>query len=197
MKIRGTVIGWNIAGFFWSIFMGVTAFAVGFGALFPQLDLIAQPLICPNGQLRYQQNVSNPLPGTTYTTVDWYCVDNQSGAMAPLDVLTVGLYAGPFYGLLLFVAVILIELVYTWRNSTAWLFDGGSANGSAASSGRPAEQYDAMISNLNERIAESAQKTRTAGDSLARMKQLDKLRSANMISKAEYDQKRAEILKEV
>ncbi len=197
MKIKGMVIGWNIAGFFWSIFMGITAISVGFGALFPTLDLIAQPLICPNGQLRYQQDVSNPLPGTTYTQVNWYCVDNQSGAKAPLDVVTLGLYAGPFYGLLLFVAVILIELAYTWRNGTAWLMEGPGGGQAAAQSGRRAEEYDSLISDLDENISQASKKDKAAGDSLTRMKQLDKLRSANMISKPEYDQKRAEILKEV
>lgn len=197
MKIRGTVIGWNIAGFFWSIFMGVTAISIGFGALFPQMNLITQPLICPNGQLRYQQNVSNPYPGATYTSVDWYCVDNQSGARAPLDSMTMGLYAGPFYGLLLFVAILLIEMVYTWRNGTGWLYDGGGSSGSAAHRVPQAAQYDTMISDLNERIAESGRRAASAGDSVARMKQLDKLRAANMITKAEYDQKRAEILNEV
>ena len=54
--------------FIWSIFMGVTAISIGFGALYPPLNYIAKPIACPNGQLSFVQNVSNPIPGTTQIT---------------------------------------------------------------------------------------------------------------------------------
>ena len=112
MKITGKTIGWLIAGFVWSIFMGVTAISIGAGALYPPLNYIAKPLACPNGQLSYQQNISNPLPGTTYTTAGWTCADSRSGTQTPIDAIKMGVYAGPFYGLVLFLVVVLFWYIH-------------------------------------------------------------------------------------
>ena len=38
---------------------------IGLGAAFPPINLVAKPFICPNGNMRYEQATSNPLPGTT------------------------------------------------------------------------------------------------------------------------------------
>lgn len=111
MKLTGKTIGWLIAGFVWSIFMGVTAISMGFGALYPPLNYIAKPLACPNGQLSFQQNVSNPLPGTTYTTAGWTCTDSKTGAQTPIDAVRMSVYAGPFYGLLLFLVIFFIWFI--------------------------------------------------------------------------------------
>lgn len=102
MKFNQTTISGLVIGFFFSIFMGVTAISIGIGALYPPLNYIAKPLACPNGQLTFVQNVSNPVPGTTYTTAGWTCTDAQTGAQTPLDAIKMSVYAGPIYGLLLF-----------------------------------------------------------------------------------------------
>jgi hypothetical protein len=120
MKLNKTTIGWLIAGFFWSIFMGVTAFSIGFGALYPPLKYIAKPIVCPTGQLDYIQNVSNPLPGTTYTTAEWTCTDPQTGSQKTIDAIKMGVYAGPFYGVLLYAVIVLIWYIYaTWGSIPA------------------------------------------------------------------------------
>jgi hypothetical protein len=41
------------------------------------MNLIAGPFVCPGGKMILEENVSNPLPGTTYTIIHWYCVDKQ------------------------------------------------------------------------------------------------------------------------
>ncbi len=115
MKFTKTTIGWLIAGFFWSIFMGVTAFSIGFGALYPPLNYIAKPFVCPTGQLSYSQNVTNPLPGTTYTTAEWTCTNPQTGAQTTLDPIKMGIFAGPIYGVLLYLIIVLF-----WYISATW-----------------------------------------------------------------------------
>ena len=67
MKIDSGKLAWLGGIFFWSIFMGVTAISIGFGALYPPMNYVSKSFVCPNGQLDYVQTVSNPLPGTTYT----------------------------------------------------------------------------------------------------------------------------------
>src|SRR5437764_9218058 len=98
MKITAGLVGWGIAAFVWSIFMGVTAISIGVGAAFPPANRIAKPFVCPNGQMTLNQQVSNPLPGTTYTTITWYCVDAQSGDKTELGIFPMSLYAGAIYG---------------------------------------------------------------------------------------------------
>ncbi len=102
MKMNSTTIGWIIGAFVWCIFMGVTAISIGFGALYPPLNYIAKPLVCPNGELSVEQNVSHPTPGRTDTTAMWFCRNPGADTSTPIDPLKMGLYAGPFYGVLLF-----------------------------------------------------------------------------------------------
>jgi hypothetical protein len=116
MKLTGKTIGWLIAGFVWSIFMGVTAISMGFGALYPPLNYISKPFSCPNGQLSFQQNVSNPVPGTTYTTAGWTCTDSKTGAQTHIDAIKMGVYAGPIEGLLLFLIICFI-----WYINAVWV----------------------------------------------------------------------------
>jgi hypothetical protein len=107
MKINSTAIIWLLV-FTWFIFMGVTAVSYGLGALYPPMNKIAGPFVCPNGQMSAEKNVSNPMPGTTITQIYWYCVDGQSGARTKIVDAPIHLYAGAFYGLLLFGAALLI-----------------------------------------------------------------------------------------
>ena len=184
MKITTGTIGLGIAVFVWSIFMGITAISIGIGALYPPANMIAKPFVCLNGQLTYEQHVSKPLPGTTYTTTTWYCVDARSGARTQLDIFPMSLYAGVIYGLLLFVLLVIIWARVQPKDVTIAGQDRASARTAAAI--RPYPKNSPVI----EAPAEE-------GDAVARMKELNKLHAAHMISEAEYQQKRAEILREL
>lgn len=107
MKINTKAIIWLLV-FIWFIFMGVTAVSYGLGALYPPLNKVAQPFVCPNGQMSVEEITSNPLPGTTITQIYWYCVDRQSGAKTKMVDAPIHLYAGAFYGLLMFGAALLL-----------------------------------------------------------------------------------------
>jgi hypothetical protein len=114
MKINTRTIIWLLV-FIWFIFMGVTAVSYGLGALYPPLNKIAQPFVCPNGQMSVEENTSNPIPGTTITQIYWYCVDSKSGAKTKMVDAPIHLYAGAFYGLLMFVAALIIWYFYNRR----------------------------------------------------------------------------------
>jgi hypothetical protein len=185
MKISAGTIAWLIMGFIWSIFMGITAVSIGLGALYPPLNLVAKPFVCPIGQMTYQESESNPLPGTTYTTIGWYCVDNHSETTKPLDIFQIGVAAGTIYGLVIAVLV-LIAVVYIRRQNTGagrqnYITPAkhSAATGNHSTGGHPAHQAAPFE------------------DRLARMKELKRLRSEQMISEAEYQKKRDEILKDL
>ena len=110
-----SLITWLIVGFIFSIFMGITAGSRGFGSRFPQLNLIASPFVCPNGEMSYTQNVSE-IGSATYWSATWFCVNERSGTKQELDSNTVFLVAGTFYGLAFFVVLLIIVYLY-WNSS--------------------------------------------------------------------------------
>src|SRR4051812_19430035 len=106
MKINTRTTIWPLA-FIWFIFMGVTAVSYGFGALYPPLNKIAQPFVCPTGQMSVEEDTSNPMPGTTITQIYWYCADGRSGAKTKIADAPIHLYAGAIYGLLMSIAALI------------------------------------------------------------------------------------------
>lgn len=91
----------------WCLFMGVTAISIGFGAAFPPLNQIAQPVVCPNGTMRVDEQTYRPSPGTTVTTMDWMCVDKKTGEAQPVNELSMFLFNGLIYGFVLFGVILL------------------------------------------------------------------------------------------
>ncbi len=192
----GTIMS-GIAVFIWSIFMGVTAIAIGVGAAFPPLNQIAAPFICPNGQMTYTEETSNPLPGTTYTQIGWYCVDKQTGAKTELDIFPMTLYSGVFYGLLLFVVILAIWYFANRRKASSGFPADRAILEQASRSRSQAQQFYSSLSNFDEGTPQTAERGGDSEAVLTRMQTLKELREANLISEAEYEQKRAEILRNV
>ena len=104
MKFKTSTLIWT---FLWCWFMGVTAISIGFGALFPSMNLVAKPFVCPSGKMDLTKEVYNPYPGNTITTLTWYCVDEASGAKTELGIFPMSLYAGTIYGWLFFGLVVI------------------------------------------------------------------------------------------
>jgi len=83
------------------IFMGITAISVGVGAAVPSVNLIAKPVVCPNGTMESMAQVFRPYPGKTVTSRTWYCTDEQ-GTRTELSMFPISMFAGTIYGLGLF-----------------------------------------------------------------------------------------------
>ena len=118
MKIKTSTIIWLVLGFIWSWFMGITAVSMGFGSLFPDMNRIAKPFVCPGGQMVNSSELYQVSPVEEVTTLTWYCVDAQSGAKTELDPFVINFYAGSFYGLLIVVALLIIVYFYRRWNSS-------------------------------------------------------------------------------
>ncbi len=84
------------------LFMGVTAISMGFGAIFPALNLVARPFVCPEGTMDNERQVHKPYPGKAVTTQNWYCIDEQTGEKTRLSLFPISMIAGFIYGLGLF-----------------------------------------------------------------------------------------------
>lgn len=158
--------------FVWSIFMGVTAISIGFGALFPSMNRIAKPFVCPRGEMEYESQVYRPYPGKTVTTLTWYCADRETGARTELGIFPMSLYAGAIYGFLLFVVIVV----------AMWMFAGRLP---ASTGQRRASRLD-----FNQNVG-------TTGDAASRLRELNRLRDTGLITEEEYQKKRAEIILEL
>jgi hypothetical protein len=186
MKLKTSSLIWT---FLWCLFMGVTAISIGFGALFPSMNLISKPFVCPGGEMSMDEQVYNPYPGKTVTTLTWYCIDSQSGEKKELGIFPMSLYAGLIYGFGLFIVVFIGMWVSARRSA------GYGASGLAALQRQEHESIrDAQYSS-HKNFDEIPVRTKNAESATARMKELKDLRAANMISESEYEEKRAEILK--
>jgi hypothetical protein len=107
-----------IIGLVFALFMGITAISLGVGAAYPPINTIAKPVVCPSGEMAYQRNVSNPLPGRTYVQAAWACVDS-SGRATPISTSAICLVAGSIYGLGLFVLFAVIARLRRAGSSAA------------------------------------------------------------------------------
>jgi hypothetical protein len=97
-----------------SIFLGIIAVSIGLGSIFPQLNLIAGPFLCPGQEMAYTQNVTE-IGSDTYWSAAWFCVDEGSGSRTELDPDTVHGYAGSFYGVLIFIVLLGLTVLY-WNS---------------------------------------------------------------------------------
>lgn len=194
MKLKKSVLVWMLI---WCLFMGVTAISIGFGALFPSMNLISKPFVCPRGEMSVEKQVYNPYPGTTITTLTWYCIDPQNGAKTEIGILPMSISAGLIYGFILFILVLIGMWIYAKRFASNEPEAGYGAINPSALRGREPEGFRDIPGFGHDPLGESRKKGRTSETALARMKELKDLRAANMISESEYESKRAEILKDL
>lgn len=154
-----------------SLFCGVIIVAIGLGAAFPVINRVATPLAC-NGQLQLSTDTYSYQPGEQTTTITWFCVDEKTGAKKDVSWKII-LTAGLVYSLLIFAA-------FTVR----WLVvnrPGQSSAGSMSVSAPPAFPRSANIPD----------------GALKRLTELKQMHDSNLITDQEYENKKAEILKEL
>jgi len=99
----------------WCLFMGVTAISIGFGSVFPSMNRVAGPFVCPNGHMELTTQDYQVSPTESGAILNWYCVDNKSETKTELNPFIINVYAGPIYGLLLFIVVLAI-----WYVNSRW-----------------------------------------------------------------------------
>jgi hypothetical protein len=97
-----------------AVFMGFTT-GPSFGSHYPQLNLVAKPFVCPDGQMSYT-NQEVQRYDETYWNATWYCEQEQSNVKTELDPQTVFRHASPLYIFLYFFLFLLITYLY-WNSS--------------------------------------------------------------------------------
>ncbi|MGC1375642.1 MAG: SHOCT domain-containing protein [Anaerolineales bacterium] len=107
------------------------------------------------------------------------------------------LYAGAIYGLLLFAVIWIAQYFFSRRRASSALAGKKAMLEQPAKFEQQEETYRSFPAEDRQASKRAAEKAMTADNAVVRMKNLKELRDAGMISAAEYEQKRAEILKEI
>jgi hypothetical protein len=207
MKLKTSTVVWT---FIWCLFMGVTVGSIGIGAVFPSVNLAAKPFVCPNGQMQVVTKDYHPDPTRTVTTVTTYCVDGTTGAKTQLGIFPMSLYAGTLFGLVFFALtmigisskfITLPRSYYAASQQSTDLDPAMDGFKSKLRSGRLSqEQYAMMEQSLknysgNRSTGSLAPASRISREPVEeQLKELKGLLDSSLITKQEYEKKKAEIL---
>ena len=124
-KVKRSILAIGvIVGLTFSLLMGITAGARGFGSMYPEMNLIAKPLVCSGGEMTYSRSVSTGATAT-YDSTQWFCV-NESGERKEIDPTMLFVLAGIVYGLVFFAVLFVIVYLY-WNSSIGPAKNGGPA----------------------------------------------------------------------
>jgi hypothetical protein len=168
---KAIVIGLFFLGI--SFFCGYVIIAVGIGSVYPPLYKVSTPIVCrSNQQLEVVQKRYSWRPGEAMWTATIYCVGPETNQKENCTGLA-KLVAGAIYGLGIFV----LCLPLIWRAAT-----------------RPIAERAASAPATERATAQGSAPARTIDEKLVGLK---RLLDSNLITAEEYEQKKAEILKEI
>lgn len=152
-----------------SLFIGFVLISVAVGAIFPSIHKLSAPLIC-RGDVNIQVNTYSYKPGQSGTDIHIYCVDDQ-GTQKEITFQAIAVTG-------LVASAILFVIALIWMRNGLTL---------------PAT-FGTLAKDLNRKKNFSGEKD---GSALERMSELKKMYDQNLISQAEYERKKAEIMKEL
>jgi hypothetical protein len=151
-----------------SLFIGFVLISVAGGAIFPSIHKLAAPLIC-KGSVEIETFQYSYKPGQVGWEHHIYCASEEGRKEITFPAIAV---TGVIASAILFVIAII------WmRNSI-----------------RLPENFGSLATDLRKKKISSGKKD---GSALERLSELKKMYDENLISKAEYEQKKAEIMKEL
>ncbi|MEW6031039.1 MAG: SHOCT domain-containing protein [Chloroflexota bacterium] len=171
MKIDKGMLG-MLAGV--SLFVGFVIIAVGLGAIFPSMHRLSAPLIC-RGEVKVESIRYSYKPGQVGWEHHIYCVNEQTGEEREITFPAIGMTG------LIASAILFVFFAFRMRKSLVL-----------------PENFGELATDLKPQTAnKSSGRKKKGGSPLERMAELKKMRDANLISEAEYERKKAEIMDEV
>lgn len=111
---KGTLVASLVIVLAFSLLIGVIGIARGLGSIYPQLNQVAQPLVCRGGELMHKQIRSNA-NGANYWATTWSC-KLSFDLEKEIDPGRVFMYSGAIYGVGLFVILLLVTYLY-WNSN--------------------------------------------------------------------------------
>lgn len=152
---------------FMSLICGIFVIEIGFGSVILELNQIAGPIVCSEGDLDVVQHVDRFVPGETYYSISAYCVDSTTGDKKDVTDL-VQLVAGLIYSIIPF--VVITGLIVKYRDTI--------------------ENKIVMSKEITGQVVRKERPSRVE----KRLRKLKRLWESNLISEDDYQKKKDEIL---
>jgi hypothetical protein len=96
-------------------FCGLIMIAVALGAVFPKVNSIAAPIVCPKGVFEITQQTYSYRPGSTDTMTTDYCIDKAT--IERTDVTGQVIFtSGTIYSLIIAAVIYIWAKIYQWRS---------------------------------------------------------------------------------
>jgi hypothetical protein len=187
-----------------SQFVGIIIFSIGIGAIFPSLNYIAAPIVCPGGSMSTNTESYSYRPGEVYTSITQMCGNKATGQVEDVS-WPATLVAGVMYGIIFFFLSFLLTYFMNKRlNKMRTTF--AQAPDSKLTSELQSAKNVQEIQNIMERLQHGSYSNQTPssppgvnvdqGDSaMKRLQELRDLHTAGLINTDEYERKKEEILK--
>lgn len=170
-----------------SVWLGFMISVTG-GVLYPPINKIAKPFVCANGEMQVDEHSYYPSPGTTVTTIDWYCVNAAAGTQEAIPTLKLALFAIPIYSLIVFFPSLGIVAYWKFVIAPRNLTKNQEINMEAGTG-----QFQHMLN--SDQRAHSTAIFSSRGPEFEELKKLKEMLDTGLITQQDYDQKKAEILK--
>ena len=194
--------GLKTLGICW--FFGITLIAIAGGSIYPPINQVSKPFVCPTGDLAFKMMEYRPSPGTTVTTTTWVCT-NPRGEPQVIGVFPMTIPSGIIYGTLVAIVVMIFLMVRAAPAAEvarrekeandrmmAEELKLPSDDGDMEQSQHLISEELSQIRRQGEQIAEVGGKFKQAAEEMRELKQMHE---TGLITQQEFDEKRAEILK--
>ncbi|HEY9546531.1 MAG TPA: hypothetical protein VIR56_11015 [Solimonas sp.] len=163
-------------------FIGIVFIAIGIGAIFPKLAMIGAPLSCPSGHLEVISQAYSYKPGQHGRVTNIHCL-LANGERETITFITI-LYAGLVYSAVLMTT-------FLWLGKLGLRLRKSADHPVSSSAGLPAAT--ALRSSATQKSKSGA----AAGDITARLQALKELHDTGLIDTSVYQDRQAEILKDL
>lgn len=157
-----------------SLFVGFVIVAVAIGAIVPSMHKLTAPLIC-RGDVEVETIKYSYKPGQVGWQHYIYCVNEQTGEKKEITFPAIGVTG--------LVASAVIFAIIAYRMRSIIFFSQDSDPHAADLKPKP--------------VKTNGRKKKKEGRALERLSELKKMRDQNLISAAEYERKKTEIMDEL
>lgn len=189
-----------------SQFVGIIIFSIGIGAIFPSLNYIAAPIVCPGGTMSTNTESYSYRPGEVFTSITQMCGNKATGQVA--DVTWPSTFvAGFIYGIIFFFLSFLLTYFMNKRLNKMRISFSKVSNTEYSSQYAPIrnqQEAEEILRRIQDRLTANSSLSSTTGTNTdqrnnvkKRLEELRDLHTSGLIDTDEYGRKKEEILKEL
>ncbi len=187
-----------------SQFVGIIIFSIGIGAIFPSVNYIAAPIVCPGGAMSTTTESYSYRPGEVYTSITQICGNKATGQVEDVTWPST-LVAGILYGIIFFFLSFVLTYFQNKRLNKMRVSFSKAPESKFTTDLQSAKSVD-EIQNIVKRLQQGSSAIRPSNNSALtdpgegntvkkRLEELRDLHASGLIDTDEFERKKEEILK--